>query len=208
MLAFALAACPVSRAAPLATAQPPADTPARTAIAVVQGEWHTDICLRKDDANAWIAALARGFDEARFLCFGFGEKRFMVEGRHDPLTMLGTLTPSEAAMQMTVLRATPETAFGAQNVVEVPVDDAGLEGLQRYLRESFATDAAGAPQRLDNGPDDGSLYFAASATYDAFHTCNTWSAHALRSAGLATVPDTLFAGSLMREVRAALARAH
>jgi uncharacterized protein (TIGR02117 family) len=200
VFALTLAACASSLAVP-----PGAGT-ASTQIAVVQGEWHTDICLRKGDANAWVASLARGFDGASVLCFGFGEKRFMVEGRHDPLTMLGTLAPSEAAVVMTVLRETPEAAFGAQNVVEVSVDDAGLTSLQRYLRASIETDAAGEPRLLGTDPSQSSVYFAASGTYDAFHTCNTWTARALRSAGVTDMPDTLFASSLMRELQHAMAR--
>ncbi|MFP6560573.1 DUF2459 domain-containing protein [Paraburkholderia sp. B3] len=69
------------------------------------------------------------------------------------------------------------------------------------------TNGADEPQRLADGPYPGSLYFAARGTYDALHTCNTWTARALRSAGLASVADTPFAGHLMRETRAAAARA-
>ena len=203
-LVLALAACASPHDPLPAAIEPLAGGPASTSVAVVQRDWHTDICLRMDDADAWVASLARGFDGAAILCLGFGERQFVVERRHDPLTMMGALFPSKAAVLMTVLRASPQAAFGAQNVVEVPVDAAGLAGLQRYLRTSFETDASGAPQSLANGPYAGSVYFAASGTYDAFHTCNTWTARALRSAGLADVQDVLFARSLMREVRAAL----
>ena len=203
-LVLVLAAC-ASPQDPLPTAiEPVASGPASTSVAVVQRDWHTDICLRMDDADAWVASLARGFDGAAMLCFGFGERQFVVERRHDPLTMMGALLPSKAAVLMTALRASPQDAFGAQNVVEVPVDSGGLAGLQRYLRASFETDASGAPQILANGPYAGSVYFAASGTYDAFHTCNTWTARALRSAGLTEAQDVLFAGSLMREVRDAM----
>ncbi|WP_181439864.1 DUF2459 domain-containing protein [Paraburkholderia silvatlantica] len=203
--ALALGAC-TNMAGPLPAAiEPPAEAgPTRTSIAVVQRDWHTDICLRVHDADAWVDALAHGFDDATVLCFGFGERQFVVERRHDPLTMIGALIPSQATVLMTVLRAAPETAFGSQNVVEVPVDDAGLASVQRYLRTSLQTGVDGAPQRLAEGPYAGSAYFAASGTYDALHTCNTWTARALRSAGLVDVPDVLFAGSLMREVRRAL----
>ncbi|QGZ56661.1 DUF2459 domain-containing protein [Paraburkholderia acidiphila] len=187
-----------------AAIDPVADGPTRTYVAVVQRDWHTDICLRVVDVDAWVSALAHEFDNPMVLCFGFGERQYVVERRHDPLTMIGALMPSQATVLMTVLRAPPEVAFGAQNVVEVPVDDAGLAGVQRYLRASLETDASGAPRRLAEGPYVGSVYFAASGTYDAFHTCNTWTARALRSAGLSDVPDVLFAGGLMREVRHAL----
>ncbi len=183
-----------------------ADT-ARTFVAVVRRDWHTDVCLRTRDANAWALGLAHGFDGATVLCFGFGERQYVVERRHDPLTMLGALLPSRAAILMTVLRATPEAAFGEENVVEAPVGDAGLEGLQRFLRDSIETDGMDEPQRLADGPYPGSLYFAATGTYDALHTCNTWTARALRSAGLASVADTPFAGHLMNETRAAVSHA-
>ncbi|MEX3952291.1 DUF2459 domain-containing protein [Paraburkholderia sp. EG287B] len=206
VLALALGAC-TNMAGPLPAAIEPVadDGPPRTSVAVVQRDWHTDICLRVHDADVWVDALARGFDDATVLCFGFGERQFVVERRHDPLTMIGALMPSQATVLMTVLRAAPEAAFGSQNVVEVPVDDAGLASVQRYLRTSLETDADGAPRRLADGPYTGSVYFAASGTYDALHTCNTWTARALRSAGLDDVPDVLFARSLMREVRHALA---
>lgn len=187
-----------------AAIEPVADGPTRTFVAVVQRDWHTDICLRVIDVDAWVSALAHDFDNPMVLCFGFGERQYVVERHHDPLTMIGALMPSQATVLMTVLRAPPEVAFGAQNVVEVPVDDAGLAGVQRYLRASLETDASGAPRRLAEGPYAGSVYFAASGTYDAFHTCNTWTARALRSAGLSDVPDVLFAGGLMRAVRHAL----
>ncbi|MFP6560572.1 hypothetical protein WJ542_20050 [Paraburkholderia sp. B3] len=108
---------------------------AHTFVAVVRRDWHTDVCLRTRDAGAWALDLAHGFDGATVLCFGFGERQYVVGRRHDPLTMLGALLPSRAAILMTVLRATPEDAFGEKNVVEAPVGDAGLEGLQRFLRD-------------------------------------------------------------------------
>jgi uncharacterized protein (TIGR02117 family) len=206
VLTFALAACTAT--------DPPIPAPAgfvetgqpHTSIAVVQRDWHTDVCLRVLDLDAWVITLAHGFDGATVLCFGFGERQYVVERRHDPLTMIGAMFPSRAAILMTVLRATPEEAFGAQNVIEAPLGDAGLDRIQRFLRESIETDTAGDPLRLADGPYPGSLFFAASGTYDVFHTCNTWTARALRSAGLTNVTDTVFSGSLMREVRAAVAR--
>jgi hypothetical protein len=204
--AFVLGACAsIDPPMPAAVDPGPAGV-AHTFVAVVRRDWHTDICLRTRDAGAWALDLAHGFDGATVLCFGFGERQYVVERRHDPLTMIGALLPSRAAILMTVLRATPEEAFGAENVVEVPVGDAGLAGLQRFLRASIETDGADEPQHLADGPYPGSLYFAATGTYDALHTCNTWTARALRSAGLTSVADTAFAGRLMSETRAAVER--
>ncbi|WP_201695705.1 hypothetical protein [Paraburkholderia hiiakae] len=84
---LALGAC-TNVGGPLAAAiEPVADGPTHTYIAVVQRDWHTDICLRVHDVDAWVIALARGFDNAMVLCFGFGERQYVVERRHDPLTI-------------------------------------------------------------------------------------------------------------------------
>jgi uncharacterized protein (TIGR02117 family) len=156
--------------------------------------------VRTEDAGAWVMTLARGFDGARVLCFGFGERQYVVERRHDLLATLSALLPSEAAVLMTVLRAPPDAAFGASNVVNLAITEAGRTALQAFLRASLQTDTAGAPLRLADGPYPGSVFFAAAGTYDAIHTCNTWTARALRSAGLA-IADALFAGGVMRQAR-------
>ncbi|QBR03072.1 DUF2459 domain-containing protein [Paraburkholderia pallida] len=195
-----LAACadtpPMPPAIPTA-----ANGPAMTTIDLVQRDWHTDICVSSEDMDASLAVLTEGFDGARFLCFGFGERQYVVERRHDPLTMLSALLPSQAALLMTVLRASPEEAFGTPDVVHLAIGAAGRDGLQSYLRASLRTDTAGHPVRLGAGPYPGRVFYAATGTYDAFHTCNTWTARGLRSAGLPIDDAVLFAGAVMRQAR-------
>lgn len=190
----ALAAC--------ASVPPPAPGPVATTITIVERGWHTDVCLRTEDADAWVMAFARGFDGARYLCFGFGERQYVVGGEHGVLTMLSAMLPSKSALLMTALRDTPAAAFGAANVVTLGVTRAGLTELEAFLREASEADAQGRPMRLANGPYVGSMYFAASGTYFAFYTCNTWTADAMRSADLPVSDSVLFAGGVMRQARA------
>ncbi|HKR45355.1 MAG TPA: hypothetical protein VJU59_37750 [Paraburkholderia sp.] len=93
---------------------------------------------RRICASSWCNALAR-----HATC----RRSTQLEGLE-----IGTLRPNRATVLMTLLRAAPEAAFGSQNVVEVPVDDAGLASVQRNLRTSLETDADGAPRRLADGP--------------------------------------------------------
>jgi len=179
---------------------PPQDAPVAS-IAVVERGWHTDVCLRYEDAGAPVQALARGFDGARYLCFGFGERQFVMARRGGLLAMLSALLPSRAALLMTVLNAPPDAAFGQPSVVALQVGRSGLGGLQRYLRDSVQDTAGGEPVRLGEGPYPGSLFFAATGTYDAFFTCNTWTAGALQAAALPVDANTLFSGALMRQAR-------
>ncbi|WP_180970578.1 DUF2459 domain-containing protein [Burkholderia sp. WAC0059] len=197
--------CPVALAFAACSSVPsrPSPGPVAVTVTVVERGWHTDVCVRDEDAGAWARSLALGlgFDGARFLCFGFGERQYVLTRTHDPLATVSALFPSEAAVLMTVLRATPAEAFGRSGVVDLGISRAGLIGLQAFLRRSIRIDAAGRAMQLGEGPYPGSVFFAATGTYDAFYTCNTWTADALRSAGLPVQGRVLFAGDLMYKVR-------
>lgn len=194
VFASALAACSTVRVKPSAG-------PAAATVTVAQRGWHTDICLPVDDASPWIASLAQGFDGARFLCFGFGERQYVITRTHTPLDAMAALLPSRAAVLMTVLRASPADAFGSANVAGVGIGRDGLAGLQAFLRRSVETGPAAQPLRLADGPYPGSVFFAATGTYHAFYTCNTWTADALRAAGVPVRRAVLFSGDLMYQVR-------
>lgn len=175
--------------------------PAASSITVARRGWHTDVCVRSEDAGTLSEALAPEFEGARFLCFGFGERQFVLTRTHNPLTALRALFPSQSAVLMTVLRASPAAAFGRSSVTTLAVNRAGLDGLQSFLRQSIEHDASGVPLRLGEGPYPGSEFFAATGTYDAFYTCNAWTADALRSAGLPVGGAVLFSGDLIYRVR-------
>uniref|UniRef100_Q476P4 Lipoprotein n=1 Tax=Cupriavidus pinatubonensis (strain JMP 134 / LMG 1197) TaxID=264198 RepID=Q476P4_CUPPJ len=195
--ALASAAC-----APLPPA--PSTTPAipvAATIAVVARDWHTDVCLRSEDAGAGVHSLASGFEDVRYLCFGFGDRSYVVRRNHGIGTMLLALVPGRGVVLMTALRAPPADAFGAENVVSLAVGDAGLEGLQTYLRNAVERNADGGAIPLGAGPYEGGAYLSATAAYSLLYTCNTWTANALRHAGLPLAPIAVFADDVMMQVR-------
>jgi uncharacterized protein (TIGR02117 family) len=196
-LLLALAACTsTGTRVPLPSA-PPAAT-----ITLVERSWHTDICIRVEDAGEFVVGLAQRFAGANFLCFGFGERQYVTQREHGLLTMISALFPSQGALLMTVLRDTPAAAFGAKNTVPLGVSTAGLAGLQAYLHDAVDTEASGGPLRLGDGPYPGSVFFGATGTYDLVHTCNTWTAAALRAAGLPIrTAGVIFAGGVMRQAQ-------
>ncbi len=200
-----IAVISAAAAVPAACSTLPATAPPVGAIAatitVVDRGWHTDVCVRDDDAGPWVASLAQGFDGARYLCFGFGARRYLMTRDHGLPDMIAALFPGRAALLMTVLNAPPAAAFGAGNVVDLGIGEAGLAGLLAYVRGAVQTTPDGRPERLGDGPYPGSLFFAATGTYELGHTCNTWTAEALRAAGLPIDGDVVFAGSVMRDAR-------
>lgn len=175
--------------------------PAAASIVVARRGWHTDVCMRSEDSGPLKASLAADFKGARFLCFGFGERQYVVTRTHSPLAALRALFPSQPAVLMTVLNAPPAAAFGRASVTPLAVTREGLAGLLAFLQQSIERDASGAPLRLGEGPYPGSEFFAATGTYDAFYTCNTWTTDALRSAGLPVGGAVLFSGDLIYRVR-------
>ena len=172
-------------------------------VYVVFRGWHTDIGLRADEIGGSTGpALRRRFPDVRYFVFGFGERAYDTSRRPDFGDMLLALLPGPGAVLATALNATPAQAFGADNVVAVRLTRSGLEGISRFLSASLTSDSTGLPRPIADGPYPGSELYASPVTYSAFYTCNTWTAQALRQAGLPISPaGILFASQVMDAAR-------
>jgi hypothetical protein len=176
----------------------PVPTANDAVVYVIRREWHTDIGLPVEEIAGPLAILEKPFPGVRFLTFGFGERQFLVNHEKSVVAMLGALLPSQSALLMTALAATPEQAFGSRSVVELWVSRAGLHQIEAALWHELELSAAGEPRLLANGPYEGSVYYAARDTYYGLYTCNTWTADMLRAGDL-PIPaaGVLFAGQVM-----------
>ncbi len=183
--------------------------PAITTIHVVARDWHTDVCIDTRDADTQLMRVAKGYDGSRFLCFGFGDRHYLLSRERGPLTLLSALLPgNDGVILVTILRDKPAAAFGADNAVQLDVDARGIERLRAFLNHAIQIDEQGAPVSLGDGPYPGGLYFGATARYYGFYTCNTWTADALREAGIPIQGPVLFAEGVMRQVRDMAAARH
>jgi uncharacterized protein (TIGR02117 family) len=194
LLALLTAAC----SAPPLSAEPPDDP----VIYVIGRGWHTDVGLPVNELTGKLATLPSKFPGVRFLTFGFGERQFLLNRKTSVGDMLNALLPSRSALLMTALRAAPDQAFGPSNVVALHVSSAGLDRIEAKIWREFELSSAGEPVLLADGPYPGSMFYAARDTYDGLFTCNSWTAHVLRSGGL-PMPTTgvLFAGQVMGMAR-------
>ena len=91
------------------------------------------------------------------------------------------LSPGPAVMLVIGLSAAP---VPSDNASAVYISRQGIARLLQWLWNELAKDAAGQPHRIAAGPYRQSLFYAATGSYDMTHTCNTWTAEALRVAGL------------------------
>jgi len=172
LLATALSACQ--------SAPPRRPDPAATlSIYIVKRSWHIDIGFAAVQLQPPLATLLGEFPSASFVEFGFGDRHYLVSRDHGPGSMLAALWPGAGLILMTALGATPQEAFGADNVVLIRVTAQQLRDVQGFIWKSLADS-----NPVANGPYEGSVFFAAVPRYSAFHTCNTWAAEALHAAPL------------------------
>jgi len=180
---------------------------------VARRGWHLDVGFAVDAAPESLQPLVRELPGARYVFLGFGDRRYL-RAHHRLPAMLAALWPGRALILATGLIASPAQAFGAQQVIRLPISATQWLAAQRFIRRSLgergATDidtasdldtVTLASDEVGPGPYEGSVYYSSSATYSAAHTCNTWVAEVLQSAGLPVrSKGVVFAGQVWGQV--------
>ena len=179
---LALAACSIGprRAADIVRA---AEVGSPVTLYVIKRSWHTDIGFDVADLHPPLATLRPALPEAHYLLFGFGDKHYLLSRGNSFGGMVGAVWPGEGLVLMTGVAGTPEQAFGVAGVTRLRVSAAQAEKLEEFVWNTLVTHD-GIATALAPGPYDGSLYYESTLQYSGVHTCNTWTAEGLRSAGL------------------------
>lgn len=182
-----------------AAAAPPALSPAQ--VWVARRSWHIDLGLAVDQLNGPLREVAARFPGARYLFFGFGDRRYLTAKRRGALTLSGALWPGAGLTLVTAIEGSPLQAFGAQHALALSVSEGELTSLQEFIGATLAMEQ-GAPRVIKPGPYEGSLYLEALPRYSARYTCNTWAAQGLAAAGLPIHTRlVVLAGQLWSQVR-------
>jgi uncharacterized protein (TIGR02117 family) len=186
---------------------PPAPpTPAsqeRQTVYVVRRGWHIDIGIARGDAQPPLLQVAAAFPQARYLLFGFGDRRYLLHGGAG--NMVAALWGGAGLVLVTSLGPQqPEQVFGRESVVVVALTPKQMSDLQAFIGRSFAAhDGALVP--VPPGPHSvGSFntFYESAQRYSALHTCNTWAAEVLQSAQLPINSSGVeFASQLWQQVR-------
>ena len=135
------------------------------------------------------------------MVFGFGERALSIwRGQDGSGEMLAALFPSKSAILMTALTRRPTEAFADHGVVTLRLPQ---DRLARIAERGSGTGWRSIPTGRPCGWRRSlcrQRVLCANETYDAFHTCNTWTALLLRDAGVPVDTHVLFAGQVMRQV--------
>lgn len=175
LLLCACAAVPRDESAAAAQAQ---------TVYVVHRGWHTDLGFATADLQAPLAAVARDLGGAQYLVVGFGDRLYLESRARRAGAELLALWPGQGLILATGVAVTPQQAFGAENVVELRLQPDRARMVQDHIWHSFRADPDGAIRSDAPGPYPGSRFFPATERYSGLHTCNTWTAEALRAGGV------------------------
>ena len=187
---------PTTRVQPYAGSAPQTDV-----IYVISGGWHTELGLSLEAVNGSLAALRPQFPGARYLVFGWGARDYYMAKKADIGDLLRAAAPGPAVMLVISLQISPEGFFGASNVFVLPAAREGIQRLSEFLWDYLAVDKEGPPRRIGAGPYPQSVFYASTGTYNLGHTCNTWTAEALRVAGLpVSAAGVVFAGQILDQL--------
>jgi len=204
LVCVALAACGgLSRRAtvPLAPTTPGMNQ--RLPAYVVKRGWHIDIGIALRDARPSELPVAAAFRGSRYLLFGFGDRRYLLQGGAG--NMVAALWGDAGLVLVTSLeQQPPEQVFGEDSVITLALTPQQMSDLQAFIGRTFALhDGALVP--ITPGPHAVgaySAYYESAQRYSALHTCNTWAAEALRSAQLPVSSSGIeFAWQLWDQVR-------
>lgn len=162
-------------------------------ILVLKNPIHTDIAVPLDDAVrrrfAFLADAGLPIDapEARYIVFGWGGRAFYLEtptwSQLKAAPVLKALTLDASVMHVDVAGAIKEPH---PDVAGFDIDNEHFSALLDYIRSSFQQSPNG-PMVIDNaGYSSFDRFYEANENFNALVGCNTWTATALRTAGLRT----------------------
>lgn len=185
-------------------ATPAAVSPAPTTatIWVLDSGWHTGLVLKRSELSGRLDALLHPGAGSHYLMFGWGNRKFYMAPNPTLGMDIAAIFPSKSTLLVEGCTREPRACYtSAVKLRAVRIPAAGQRRLDEYLLDTLQLDADGQAEALDPGPDPGSEFYASDLTYDAFHTCNTWTAQALHTAGVAVDwRGVIFADQLWRQL--------
>lgn len=166
----------------------PQGPPPKT-VYVVSNGWHAGLVLPRYEIphESWPAS--QDFADFRYVEVGWGAKGFYMAPTLTPQLVLRTMAwPSPGVMHVVGFNDPPEVVFEEVDLVAIHLSESGFRHLCQFIGEAMSLDAAGQPCRLGPGLYGISQFYDAQGWYYYPHTCNQWTAQAIRAAGCPITP--------------------
>jgi uncharacterized protein (TIGR02117 family) len=182
-LFFSLSAC---SALPYATKPVAAETaPLNDDIYVVSHGWHTGIIIPATLVQARIGELSTRFKHAKYLEFGWGDKGFyQADEITSSLTLQAIFWSTESIMHVVAVPDQPKLYFSNSQVEKICLNGSEYIALVKFIESSFYKNDQGEVVATFQGLYGNSQFYKSVGDYSLMNTCNTWTARALKSAGM------------------------
>ncbi len=173
-------------------------------IGVIDIGWHTGLILPADEMVGGLRSVAHYFAvKPRYWIFGWGNRQFYRAKNPNVWEGITALLPSQSILMIrAVEHLTVVTDLPGVRVWWLPTNPADDQRLAQYIAAFLSIKHTGRLTVVGSGPYPRSKFFASPGTYDAFHTCNTWTVTALKTAGFPVQPaGVIFAGQVVRQLK-------
>ncbi len=168
-------------------------------IGVLIAGWHTGLILTVRELGP-LRSLLPVYPGERYLSFGWGNRRFYMSSNPSVSDALDALFPSPSAVLVEGAPTLRDLLPPAATYRWLCADRKEALRIDIYLLDSLR-ERGGRPIVLGAGPTSQSEFLASGERYDAFDTCNSWTAAALERAGFPVrAAGVLFASQLKDRV--------
>ena len=176
---------PVNSLYPPLSGQPSHD------IYIYNNGWHTGVVLNRNDLSPQAQQYLASFSSYPWVEIGWGDDAFYRAPKGTSGLALGAMFCSRGStLHVVGVKPSPPVFYKRYGVdlYHLHISEAGLRRMEACILGSFATDSAGRVIELEPGLYGFSLFYAAQGQYDLFHTCNHWTAVAIRKTGFPITP--------------------
>lgn len=170
-------------------------------VLVVRHRWHTGIALPADRLSPSLAFLRPYYSDPAWYEIGWGDDDFYRNTNNNWNLTKALFWPTGTMLHVVGLARHP-AASPHSDLQALCLSGEALDRLQAVIAADFRLGADGRPLSDTPGLYGDSRFFPARGTFWFGHTCNTWTARRLATAGVAVDPATLTATSVIEQLRA------
>lgn len=182
---------------------PPESASDEIEIYVVSHGWHTGVAIPGNQLGNELGFLTDVFGENPYYEIGWGDHGFyQAQEITAGIVVKALLLPSESVTHVVSLPIAPDRYFSQSEVLKIKISRRGFYHLKQSIRQSFKQYNDDVLQ-LGNGLYGDSLFFQAEGSFHLLNTCNSWTSHILKAAGV-PVKFSLTSDSVMKQARSAV----